>query len=88
MKIISCVIEENDILTANFFPKTSYVLKVRANGFLRYQIRLMMGVLLELGKHKKSLDYIIDSLKENNDRKFLRNIAPGSGLQLYHVEFK
>ena len=87
-EIISCVIEENDILTANFFPKTSYVLKVQANGFLRYQIRLMMGVLVELGKHEKSLDYIIDSLKENNDRKFLRNIAPGSGLQLYHVEFK
>ncbi len=87
-EIISCAIEENDILTANFFPKTSYVLKVQGNGFLRYQIRLMMGVLVELGKHEKPLDYIIDSLKENNDRKFLRNIVPGSGLQLYHIEFK
>lgn len=87
-EITSCFIEVNTILSANFFPETSYVLKVRGNGFLRYQIRLMMGVLVELGKHERSLDYIVDSLKETNDRKFLRNIAPGSGLQLYHVEFK
>jgi tRNA pseudouridine38-40 synthase len=85
--ILSCVIEKNTILTANFFPKTSYVLKVRGIGFLRYQIRLMMGVLVELGKHEISLDFIINSLKEDNDRKFLRHIAPGSGLQLYDVKF-
>ena len=85
--IFSCVIEKNTILTANFFPETSYVLKVRGVGFLRYQIRLMMGVLVELGKHKISLDFIINSLKEDNDRKFLRTIAPGSGLQLYDIKF-
>ena len=85
--IRSCVIEKNDILTANFFPETSYVLKVRGAGFLRYQIRLMMGVLVELGKHNIALDFIINSLKEDNDRKFLRHIVPGSGLQLYAVKF-
>ena len=85
--ILSCVIEKNTILTANFFPETSYVLKVRGVGFLRYQIRLMMGVLVELGKNKISLDFIINSLKEDNDRKFLRTIAPGSGLQLYDLKF-
>ena len=85
--ILSCIIEINTILTANFFPETSYVLKVRGAGFLRYQIRLMMGVLVELGKHKISIDFIINSLKVNNDRKFLRHIVPGSGLQLYDVKF-
>ena len=85
--ILSCVIEKNTILTANFFPETSYVLKVRGVGFLRYQIRLMMGVLVELGKHNISLDFIINSLKDDNDRKFLRTIAPGSGLQLYDIKF-
>ena len=85
--ILSCVIEKNTILTANFFPETSYVLKVRGVGFLRYQIRLMMGVLVELGKHNISLDFIINSLKEDNDRKFLRTITPGSGLQLYDIKF-
>ncbi|MDB4560058.1 tRNA pseudouridine(38-40) synthase TruA [Flavobacteriaceae bacterium] len=85
--IRSCVIEKNDILTANFFPETSYMLKVRGASFLRYQIRLMMGVLVELGKHNIALDFIINSLKEDNDRKFLRHIVPGSGLQLYAVKF-
>jgi tRNA pseudouridine38-40 synthase len=47
----------------------------------------MMGVLVELGKHEISIDFIINSLKEDNDRKFLRTIAPGSGLQLYDVKF-
>ena len=85
--IHSCTIEKNTILKANFFPETTYVLKVQGAGFLRYQIRLIMGVLVELGKHNIALEFIINSLKEDNDRKFLRNIAPGSGLQLYDIKF-
>lgn len=87
-EIQSCAIEENTILTANFFPETSYVLKVRGKGFLRYQIRLMMGVLIELGKHSITLNDVVESLKESNDRKPLSSIAPGSGLQLYDAIFE
>jgi len=82
-----CEIVENKIYTANFFPKRSYVLKVRGQGFLRYQIRLMMGILFELGKGNTDLDFIEASLKEDNDRKSLKTIAPSSGLQLYSIEF-
>lgn len=81
-----CEIEENTILTASFFPEQSYVLKVRGKGFLRYQIRLMMATLFELGKGNLSLQYIKDSLKADNDKQFMRHIAPGSGLQLYKVD--
>ena len=84
--IDSCEIVENNILTANFFPETSYVLKVKGKGFLRYQIRLMMATLFELGKKKITLQFIEDSLKEDNDKEFLPFIAPASGLQLYDVE--
>ncbi|WP_298780567.1 tRNA pseudouridine(38-40) synthase TruA [uncultured Polaribacter sp.] len=84
--IDSCKIEKNDILTANFFPEVSYVLKVKGKGFLRYQIRLMMATLFELGKGNLDLTFIENSLKEDNDRNFLRNIAPSSGLQLYNIE--
>ena len=52
---------------------------------MRYQIRLMMATLFELGKGNLTLDFIEASLKEDNDRKFLREIAPSSGLQLYDV---
>ncbi|WP_347174869.1 tRNA pseudouridine synthase A [Polaribacter uvawellassae] len=86
--IDSCEIVENTILQANFFPTKSYVLKVKGKGFLRYQIRLMMGTLFELGKGNLDLDFIENSLKEHNDRKFLRAIAPASGLQLYDVQFE
>ena len=85
--IDSCEIVKNDVLTANFFPEKSYVLKVRGKGFLRYQIRLMMATLFEVGKGNLDLPFIETSLKEDNDRKFMRNVAPGSGLQLYNIEF-
>ncbi len=81
-----CVIEENTLYTASFFPKRSYVLRVKGAGFLRYQIRLMMGVLFELGKEKISLDFIRISLKSDNDREPLKTIAPSSGLQLYSID--
>ncbi len=87
-KIDFCEIVENDVLTASFFPKKSYVFKVKGKGFLRYQIRLMMATLFELGKEKLTLDFINASLKEDNDRKYLRNIAPASGLQLYNIELE
>ncbi len=84
--IDSCEIVVNDILMANFFPEKSYVLKVKGKGFLRYQIRLMMATLFEVGKGNLDLQFIESSLKEFNDRKSLRNIAPSSGLQLYDID--
>lgn len=86
--IDTCEIIENSILTANFFPEKSYVLKVKGKGFLRYQIRLMMATLFEVGKNNLTLDFVEASLKEDNDRMFLRNIAPASGLQLYNIQLK
>lgn len=85
--ILSCEIYNNDIYTANFFPKKSYVLRVKGKGFLRYQIRFMMGVLFQLGKNEITLEYIERSIAKNNDRKPLKFIAPASGLQLYNIEF-
>ena len=82
-----CEIQVNSVYTANFFPEKSYILRVKGQGFLRYQIRLMMSVLFQLGKGEIDLEFIRMSLKEENDRKPLNKIAPSSGLQLYTVEF-
>jgi tRNA pseudouridine38-40 synthase len=84
--IAACEIVENTVLTASFFPEKSYLLKVRGTGFLRYQIRLMMATLFEVGKGNLDLKFIKASLKEDNDRMFFRNIAPSSGLQLYDIQ--
>ena len=81
-----CEVSLNDVLVANFFPQQSYILKVKGKGFLRYQIRLMMATLFEVGKGNLTLAYVENSLQEGNDGKPLRNIAPASGLQLYNIE--
>ncbi|GGE11507.1 tRNA pseudouridine synthase A [Psychroflexus salis] len=84
--ITYCRIEPNTIYTANFFPEKSYVLRVKSSGFKRNQIRLMMGVLINLGKGKIDLNFVKQSLDGSKKIK-LEYIAPASGLQLYDVHF-
>jgi tRNA pseudouridine38-40 synthase len=86
-EIVCCEIELNTIYSASFFPEKSYLLRVKGKGFLRYQIRFMMGVLFQLGKNEITLDYIEKSIDKNNDREPLKIVAPSSGLQLYDIEF-
>lgn len=85
-KVDSCAIVANDILTANFFPEKSYVLKIIGNGFMRYQIRMIMGALVQLGKHELTLELIKESLVTGATHK-LNTIAPGSGLMLNQLHF-
>lgn len=86
-EILTCEIVENTIYTANFFPKKSYFLRVRGKGFMRNQIRLMMGTLIDLGKGKLTLDDIEASLEPNNTIK-MEYIAPASGLILKSLDFE
>jgi len=85
-KIVTCEIKENTIYTANFFPKKTYLLRVRGKGFMRNQIRLMMGTLIDLGKGKLTLEDIESSLKSNNTIR-MEYIAPASGLILKSLQF-
>lgn len=81
-----CEIVENNLFTANFFPETSYLLRVRGKGFGRNQIRLMMGVLIKLGRGELSLNYIEQSLLPESI-EVMDYIAPASGLILHKIEF-
>ena len=80
-------IEVNKEYTASFFPKTSYVFKVRGKGFGRNQIRLMMGALIRLGKGDLTKFQIEESLKTGilDEINF---IAPASGLILHSISFQ
>ncbi|TMM57382.1 tRNA pseudouridine(38-40) synthase TruA [Maribacter algarum] len=82
-----CEIRPNRILHANFFPKTSYVLHVKGKGFMRYQIRMMMGALIQLGKGELCISDIENSLLNNNSMQ-LNYVAPGSGLLLNELHFE
>ena len=82
-----CEIVKNEIYTANFFPEESYVLRVKGAGFKRHQIRMMMGTLIQLGKHELDLDFIERSLLPDSTLE-VTYIAPASGLMLNKMTFK
>ncbi|MFH4965381.1 tRNA pseudouridine synthase A [Gaetbulibacter sp. M235] len=85
--IDTCELFENNIFTANFFPETSYILRVKGKGFLRNQIRLMMGALIKLGRGDITLEYIESTLKPTSN-EVMDYIAPASGLILNKIEFE
>ncbi|WP_406683841.1 tRNA pseudouridine(38-40) synthase TruA [Seonamhaeicola sp. MEBiC1930] len=85
--IETCELVENTIYKANYFPENTYLLRVRGKGFMRNQIRLMMGTLIDLGKGALTLQDIKHSLEPNVFVK-MNYIAPASGLILNKVEFE
>ena len=85
-EITVCEIVENNLFTANFFPKQSFVLRVKGKGFMRNQIRLMMGTLIQVGKGELDLQDVAESLKPNHDIP-INFIAPASGLILNKIDF-
>ncbi len=86
-EVLVSKIEENRIFTANFFPEKSYAYQIHSKGFMRYQVRLIMGQLLSLGRGEIKLKDIEESLK-GRDNKPLRHIAPASGLILNKTSFE
>ncbi|MCG8551768.1 MAG: tRNA pseudouridine(38-40) synthase TruA [Desulfobacterales bacterium] len=82
-----CRIEENTEFRASFFPEKSWLLRIQASGFLRYQVRLIMGQLFKLGKRDIDLNRIQQSLSGSQVLP-LKEIAPGSGLILNKIVFQ
>ena len=82
-----CQLQENDFYTASFFPSPSYAIVFESKGFMRNQIRLMMGQLFLLGKGEISLEYLQRSL-QSDFTEHLSDIVPASGLILNKVSFE
>jgi len=80
-------ISVNHEYSASFFPEKSYIYHIHAKGFLRYQVRLIMGQLLCLGRGEISRNDIKESLTGKESHPF-RQIAPASGLILNKIRFK
>ena len=53
-------------------------------GFMRYMVRNMVGLLIEIGEGKRKAEEIIDILK-HEDRTFAGKTAPACGLYLRNV---
>ena len=86
-EVLYCEITENNLYTASFFPEHSWILHVHGKGFMRHQIRSMMGTLVSLGRGDITLEEISGSLL-NEDSKEVGFIAPSSGLMLNQIHFQ
>lgn len=58
------------------------------NGFMRYQIRNMVGAALNIANKKEGLDFIDYHLEEDKNREIISYKAPANGLYLVDVLYK
>ena len=65
-------------------------IKVRfvGNGFMRYQIRNMIGAAINVSNKKEDLSFIDYHLKEDKTREIISYKAPANGLYLVDVLYK
>lgn len=85
-KILHSTIEPNHLITGKHVPRSSYTYKVASRGFMRYQVRLMMGALVEVGRGVWSISDLEKSLSDYEGNQ-IKHVAPSSGLTLYKVQF-
>ena len=76
----------NDKLNTSFSPQKSYIYKVKSKGFMTYQVRLMVGALVNVGQGVWTLEDLKESLA-NPEGMQMKNIVPSSALCLHKVEF-
>lgn len=57
------------------------------SSFLKYQIRRMMGLIIEIGRGKENKNMILEVL-EKKDPSISHKVADGCGLYLYNVGYK
>ena len=61
-------------------------LTFKGNGFLRYQVRNMVGILIKVGENKISPE-TVETILESKDRTKSGKTAPAMGLYLYEVKY-
>ena len=82
---LACI-DENTMYKGSIFPMQSFVFKVRSSGFMRQQVRLMMGQLIKLGRGTLSIEEFGRSI-EGDEAVPADYVAPASGLILYRIDF-
>lgn len=76
-----------EIFSASIVEKDEkLILTFKGNGFLRYQIRNMVGILIKVGENKLSPEKIIEII-ESKDRAKSGKTAPAEGLYLTNIEY-
>lgn len=76
--ILECTIQESPML---FDSKDNYVFTIRANGFLKYMVRILMHFLIQIGKE----DITIEEFKAYFKNEVEIQKAPPHGLHLMEI---
>ena len=63
------------------------IITFKGNGFLRYQVRNMVGILIKIGEEKLSPESV-EKIIESKDRTKAGKTAPACGLYLVSVKYK
>ena len=76
-------------ITKAEIEKNNEIIKITftGNGFLRYQVRNMVGILIKVGEEKISPE-IVEKIIESKDRTKAGKTAPPEGLYLVDVKYK
>ena len=76
------------ITKANIEQKDNQlIISFKGNGFLRYQVRNMVGVLIKIGEEKISPE-TVEKIIESKDRTKAGKTAPPEGLYLVNIKYK
>lgn len=67
--------------------KNKYIITFQGNGFMRYQVRNMVGLLIKVGENKKTPKEVKEIL-ESKSRKQNGTTAPAEGLYLENIVYK
>ena len=67
--------------------KEKLIISFTGNGFMRYQVRNMVGLLIKIGENKLS-PKDVDKILKSKDRTKSGKTAPAEGLYLVDVKFK
>ena len=62
--------------------------RFEGNGFMRYQIRNMIGAAINVANKKEDISFINYHLKEDKNREIISYKAPANGLYLVDVLYK
>ena len=79
---------KNDKLTANFIPEESYYIEFKSKGFVRNQVRLMVGALYLLSTNRLTIEALESALIEHYNFNNHLIIAHASGLHLESIDFE
>lgn len=59
----------------------------KGSGFMTYQVRFMMGLLIQIGLHKEEISYLQDLINKTEKREICKYKAEPQGLYLFDIAY-